>query len=100
MKIGLKMHKGKAKYMSNYNSKGSVEIEGNELEEFTECKYLRQILRTTITIDIEIATRIKTAWRCFCKYREILLYHDMTMCLKKKVYEQCIIPTLNYGCET
>ena len=100
MKIGLKMHKGKTKYMTNYSSQGSIKIEENEIEEVPEYKYLGQTLSSTDTIDLEIATRIRSAWRCFGKYREIFLDNSMPMCLKKKVFEQCLIPTLTYGCET
>ena len=70
-----------------------------EIEEVREYKYLGQTLSTTDTIDIEIATRIRTTWSCFSKYRDIFLYNDVPMCLKKKVFEQCIKLTLN-DCET
>ena len=77
-----------------------ISICGIEIEEVPEYKYLGQTLSTTDTIDLEIATRIRSAWRCFGKYREIFLDNSMPMCLKKKVFEQCLIPTLTYGCET
>ena len=96
----LKMHKDKSKYTTNYDCPGNIEIEGNVIEEVPEYKYLGQTLSTNDTIDLEIATRIRTSWRCYGKYREIFLDNDMPMCLKKKVFEQCIIPTLTYGCET
>ena len=63
--------------MTNYNSPGNVKIEGSEIEEVPENKYLGQTLSTSNTIDIEIATCIRTAWRCFGKYREIFLDNDM-----------------------
>ena len=40
MKIGLKMHKGKTKYMTNYDSPGHVKTDGNAIEEVPEYKYL------------------------------------------------------------
>ena len=72
-------------------------IDLNEIEEVPEFKYLRQTLSSTDTIDLEIATRIRSVWRCFGRNREIFLYKDMPM---KKVFEQCIMPTLTYDCET
>ena len=41
MKIGLKMHKGKTKYMTNYDSLGTVKIDGNEIEEVPKYKIFR-----------------------------------------------------------
>lgn len=44
-KIGLKMHKGKTKYMTNYTTDDTIKIENHEIENVEEYKYLGQTLR-------------------------------------------------------
>ena len=99
-KIRIRIHKGKTKYMTNYDSPGDIKIEDDIIEEVSEYKYLGQTVSTTESIDLEIAARIRAAWSGFGRHREIFLDKEMPMCLKRKVFEQCIIPSLTYGCET
>ena len=70
------------------------------IEEVSEYTYLGQTVSTTESIDLEIAARIRAAWSGFGRHREIFLDKEMPMCLKRQVFEQCIIPSLTYGCET
>ena len=37
-KIGLKMHKGKTKYMTDFKTSESIEIENEQIENRTECE--------------------------------------------------------------
>ena len=60
-KIGLKIHKGKTKYMTNYDSPGDIQIEENIIEEVSEYKYLGQIVSTNEGLDLELAARIRAA---------------------------------------
>ena len=68
MKIGLRIHKGKTKYMTNYDCPGDIQIEGNTIEEVSEYKYLGQIVSTNEGLDIELAARIRAAWSCFGRH--------------------------------
>ena len=86
--------------MTNYDSPGDIKIEDDIIEEVSEYKYLGQTVSTTESIDLEIAARIRAAWSGFGRHREIFLDKEMPMCLKRNVFEQCIIPSLTYGCET
>ena len=36
----------------------------------------------------------------FCMYKEIFLDKQLPISLKRKVYDQCILPTVTYGCQT
>ena len=76
-KIGLKIHKGKTKYMTNYDDPGEIKIDDNIIEEVSEYKYLGQTVSTTENLEVEIATRIRAAWSCFGRYREIFIDKDM-----------------------
>ena len=47
----------------------------------------------------EIKRRISAGWATYSKYQDILK-SKMPMCLKKKIYHQCIEPAMIYGCQT
>ena len=46
-----------------------------------------------------IKRRITISWKTFGKKRN-LLKSKMPICLKRKIYNQCVIPAMTYGCET
>ena len=43
---------------------------------------------------------IRAAWSCFGKNKEILQDKQIPISLKKQVMDQCILPTMTYGCQT
>ena len=47
----------------------------------------------------EINRRIRLGWAKFGKLNSIMK-GDLPICLKTKVYNQCVIPTITYGSET
>ena len=47
----------------------------------------------------EIRRRIKLGWRQYGKLSNIMR-GDIPICLKRKVFNQCIIPVMVYGAET
>ena len=55
----------------------------------------------TINDDImgEILNRTKLSWKAFGKMSTIFK-SNMPICLKRKVFNQCVLPVLTYGCET
>ena len=48
----------------------------------------------------EIYARIRAARSCFGKNKEILQDKQLPISLKKQVMDQCILPTMTYGCQT
>ena len=40
----------------------------------------------------EVSIRIKAGWGVFGKYRETFLDRHLTMGLKRKVFNQCVLP--------
>ena len=48
----------------------------------------------------EVSIRIKAGWSVFGKYREIFLDRHLPMSLKRKVFNQCVLPAMTYGCQT
>ena len=66
----------------------------------TEFKYLRQTTHLKDTTKEEIYARIRAVWSCFGKNKEILQDKQLPISLKKQVMDQCILPTMTYGCQT
>ena len=99
-KVGLKIHKEKTKYMTNYETTQQLEVENKVIERVTQYKYLGQTIQTENRMPNEIDQRIRAGWSSFGKNKEILQDRDIPMCLKRKVFNQCIIPTITYGCQT
>ena len=100
LKVGLKMNKSKTKVMFNDNvPKVEINIGIEALEEVHEYTYLGQVIKLTVDRECEIKRRINIGWKAYNKYRYILR-SDMPLCLKRKIFNQCIIPLMAYGSET
>ncbi|GFR93951.1 endonuclease-reverse transcriptase [Elysia marginata] len=97
---GLKMHKGKTKYMINFESHENIQIDKEKIEEVPNYKYLGQTTYLKETTKEEVTCRIRAGWNCFGKKRETFLDDKMPIFLKRQVYDQCILPTMTYGCQT
>ena len=99
-KVGLKIHKGKTKYMTNYQTKDRIVIENEEIEKVDQYKYLGQTVKLENHTREEVMIRIKAGWSCFGRYKNILCDQELPMSLRRKMYNQCVIPTMTYGSET
>ena len=44
--------------------------------------------------------RMKIGWSVFGKYREIFLHRHLPMTVKRKAFNNCVLPTMTYGCQT
>ena len=99
-KCGLKIHKGKTKFMTNFETDEEIKIENEKLEKVESYNYLGQITTTNRKSEDEIKERIRKSWSCFGKNREIFMDKNLPLSLKRQVFNQCIIPTTAYGCET
>ena len=67
LKVGLKIHKGKTKYMTNHVDSKDILIDQQKIEKVTEFKYLGQTTHLKDTTKEEIYARIRAAWSCFGK---------------------------------
>ena len=100
LKVGLKMNRSKTKIMFNRNAnKLNIKLEDEDLEQVEEYNYLGQIIKLEKDHEIEIKRRITIGWKAFYKNRDVLK-SNLPTCLKRKVYNACIIPAMTYGCET
>ncbi|GFS23790.1 endonuclease-reverse transcriptase [Elysia marginata] len=98
--VGLKMHKGKTKFMTNYENDDTIQIENVSIEKVQKYKYLGKSTCMKDLTKEEVDIRIRAGWSCLGRNREIFLDNNMPLCLKKQVYDQCILPTMTYGCQT
>ena len=48
----------------------------------------------------EVLIRIKAGWSVFGKHREIFLDWHLPISLKRKVFNQCVLPAMTYGRQT
>ena len=63
-------------------------------------KYLGQTMYMKEATKEKIEERIRSGWNSFGKYRDILQNREIPQNLKKKVFDQCILPTMTYGSQT
>ncbi|GFO26778.1 endonuclease-reverse transcriptase [Plakobranchus ocellatus] len=99
LESGFKMHKGKTKYMNNFESNKDITIDKEKIEKVESYKYLGQTTYLKDTTKEEVTCRIRAAWSCFERNREIFLDDKMPISLKRQVYDQCVLPTMTYGCQ-
>ena len=48
----------------------------------------------------EMKRRIGQGWSAFCKLDNIMRDKNVPMRLKRKAFNECILPVMTYGCET
>ncbi len=73
---------------------------GNEaLELVEEYTYLGQMVSANPAHEKEIRRRIGMGWSAFGKLN-LVMNRYLPLNLKRKVYNQCILPVLTYGSET
>jgi len=58
--------------------------------------YLGQLIKLENDYDSEIKRRIKIGWMTFGRNRDVSK-SKMPICLKSKIYNQCVIPAMIYG---
>lgn len=94
------MHKGKTKFMTNYETDSIITVEGHNIEKVEEYKYLGQNIKMKDCTYEEVMKRIKSGWSCFGRHKDILCDKRIPMIWRKKVFNQCVLSTMTYGAET
>ena len=96
-RIGLKIHKGKTKFMTNFQTSDTIKIENEEIEKVNQYKYLGQTVKLEDHTREEVNIRIKAGWSCFGRYKDILCDQKLPMSLRRRMYNQCVLPTMTYA---
>ena len=87
--------------MTNQADSEDILTGQQKIEKVTESKYLGQNTHPKRTTKEEIYARIRAAWSCFGKEnKEILQDRQLPTSLKTHVMDQCVLPTMTYGCQT
>lgn len=90
--VGLKINFSKTKYMTNLVMSEGLTVAGRFIEEVTSYKYLGheiKIARDNQTC--ELYRCIGLTWAAFGKLK-YALKSDIPMCLKRKIFNQCVLP--------
>ena len=100
LNIGLRMNMKKTKVMFNeYCKEHPLHVDQTTVEHVQDYVYLGQLVTMQSDKTPEIKRRIAAGWGAFSKYRDIM-QSKIPMCLKRKVYHQCIQAVMTYGCQT
>ena len=85
-KCGLKIYKGKTKFMTNFETDEDNENENEKLEKVESYNYLGQITTTNRKSEDELKERIIKSWSCFGQNREIFMDKNLPLSLKRQVF--------------
>ena len=97
--IGREMKLQKTKIMTNSNKK-NIHIGTETIEYVDNYIYLGKQISFKNTNNIEeIERRITKTWKKFWSLKEILK-SSVSLHLKKKVMDSCLLPSLTYGSQT
>jgi len=77
----------------------NIKLDGIALEAVSKTLYLGQITVMLPDKEIEIQRRIALSWQAF-GWANLIFSSRLPLSLKRKVYDQCVLPTLTYGAET
>ena len=75
-------------------------IDGEQLEELTEYKYLGRLVTSGSAISKEIGQRITSGWRRFGEYSHFLKDRKIPVCLKRTIMDTVILSAVTYEAET
>ena len=85
---------------TNFKTTDKIKIEGIEIENVDQYRYLGQTIVMEDRTVNEVQLTIKARWSVFGINKETFQDKELPMCLKRKVFNQWINPTLTYGCQT
>ena len=86
--------------MTNIDTVGNILIDRVDIEKVAAYKYLKQAITMENRTRQEVSIGIKAEWNVLGKCRELFLDRHLPMSLNRKVFSQCILPAMTYGCQT
>lgn len=98
-RVGLTMNTTKTKILTNSNHV-DIQVEGHSLEYVKEYSYLGQLISFEDQMSKEIDLRIASGWRRYWSMKEVMKSKDLSISVKRKVFNTCVLPCITYGCET
>ena len=100
-KIGLLMNLDKTRIMRNeFTEDVRIKVDNREIEDVNSYTYLGQIITNDHDQTKELRKRIGLGWSAFARYRSIMRNTKVKMDLKRKIFNECILPIMTYGSQT
>ena len=97
-RMGLKMNIAKTKVMVVDNT--PINVNNVLIENVQGYVYLGQHYSLKENNqDKELQRRIMAGWAAYAKHRDIFK-SNLAICLKRQVYNSCVLPAMTYGVET
>ena len=78
----------------------TIKIENEKLNKVDHYIYLGQQISMNPSKEEEIKRRITLGWQAFGRASSTFKNKKIPLVLKRRVYNQCILPTVTYGAET
>ena len=101
---GLRMNTKKTKVMvvtrSEEQKAIKITVNGEELEQVKQFKYLGQLITENGKCDVEVKRRIEIAKTNFIKMRDVLASRKLTLATRKRLARCYVLSTLLYAAET
>ena len=86
--------------MTNSQSDEVIVVENEVIEKVDRYKYLGQTVMMEDHTREEVTIRIKAGWSCFGRFKDILCDKKLLITLRRRMYNQCVLPTMTYGAQT
>ena len=86
--------------MTNIDTTDSIQIHETEIKKVTNYKHLGQRIAMENRTKQGVSIRIKAGQSVFGKYRLFFLNRHLPVSLKRKVFNQGVLPAMAYGCQT
>jgi len=99
--VGLNMHLGKTKVMfNNHATPADIVVDGTTIERVKSYVYLGRTITQDGDLLPEVKRRIALGWAAFGKVDNIMRSRNANMKVKRKVFNEYILPVMTYGSET
>ena len=96
---GLMINVAKTEHLSTRGNPLPMKLNGEELKDVDNFKYLGSVIDKDGAIDRDVDLRVQAAWSSWIKLTGVLYDRKITLKLKPKVYEAIVRPALTYGSE-
>ena len=86
--------------MRNIDAIDKIQKDGTETEKVSNSTYLGRAKARENRTRLDLLMRIKAGWSVMGKCIYIFLYRHFPMRLKRKIFNQCVLPAIAYDCQT
>ena len=100
--VGLSINRSKTKVMNNsfFPNIPSIEVNNELIECVEKYTYLGQVITMNSSNEEEITRRVNLGWQAFGSAAWIFRDKSIPLNIKRKLYNQSVLPSATYGCET